>query len=50
MKNKKLTFGNFQLEAISRKELKTIKGGGDDPTIDPNNQNEPKKTGGNGNN
>ena len=47
MKNNKLTFEKFQLEAISRKELKTIKGG-DDP-IDPNNQNEPKKTGGNGN-
>ncbi|MDY0989279.1 hypothetical protein BSF41_23880 [Flavobacterium sp. ACN2] len=48
MKNSKLTFENFQLETISRKELKTIKGG-DDPVIDPNNQNEPKKTGGNGN-
>ncbi|MFC4475665.1 rSAM-modified peptide [Flavobacterium chungangensis] len=47
MKNNKLTFENFQLETISRKEQKTIKGGGDDPTIDPN---EPKKTGGNGNN
>ncbi|MFC4475664.1 rSAM-modified peptide [Flavobacterium chungangensis] len=47
MKDSKLTFKNFQLEAISKKGLKTIKGG-DDP-IDPNNQNEPKKTGGNGN-
>jgi len=44
MKNSKLTFEDFQLETISRKEQKTIKGG-DDP-IDPN---EPKKTGGNGN-
>ena len=45
MKNSKLTFEDFQLETISRKEQKTIKGG-DDPIIDPN---EPKKTGGNGN-
>ncbi|UPZ17024.1 rSAM-modified peptide [Flavobacterium humidisoli] len=48
MKSSKLTFGNFQLEAISRKEQKTIKGG-DAPVIDPTDPNEPKKTGGNGN-
>ncbi|MDP5198658.1 rSAM-modified peptide [Flavobacterium sp. DG2-3] len=46
MKNNKLTFKDFQLETISRKEQKTIKGGEDDP-IDPN---DPKKNnGGNGN-
>ena len=46
MKNSKLTFKDFQLDTISNKEQKTIKGG-DDP-IDPN---EPKKGGGgNGNN
>ncbi|MBJ2123284.1 rSAM-modified peptide [Flavobacterium sp. IB48] len=48
MKNTKLTFSDFQLDTISRKEQKTIKGGGVDDPIDPN---EPKKGGGgNGNN
>ncbi|MBO9583238.1 MAG: rSAM-modified peptide [Flavobacterium sp.] len=39
MKNNKLTFEDFQLDTISRKEQKTIKGGSfEDPTdsTDPN--------------
>jgi len=48
MKNNTLTFADFQLETISRKQQKTIKGGDDPIVIDPN---EPKKNGGgNGNN
>jgi len=48
MKNSLLTFKDFQLETISRKEQKTIKGGNVEEPIDPN---EPKKNGGgNGNN
>jgi hypothetical protein len=45
MKNSKLTFADFKLDTISREEQKIIRGG----NIDPNDQNEPKKTGGNGN-
>ncbi|MBL0735978.1 rSAM-modified peptide [Flavobacterium sp. GN10] len=36
MKNNKLTFEDFQLETISRKEQKTIKGGEGEPLPDPN--------------
>lgn len=47
MKNSKFTLKDFQLETISRKEQKTIKGGDEVPPIDPN---DPKKMGGgNGN-
>lgn len=46
MKNNKFTFEDFELETISRKEQKTIKGGDEDPPIDPN---DPKKLGGSGN-
>ncbi len=46
MKNSKLTFKDFQLETISRKEQKTIKGGSVD---DPTDLNAPQKTNGSGN-
>ena len=46
MKNSELTLKDFQLETISRKELKTITGG-DEPPIDP--KNDPGKVGGGGN-
>ncbi len=36
MKNNKLTFEDFQLDTISRKEQKTIKGGSYEDTSDPN--------------
>jgi hypothetical protein len=44
MKTKIFTFKDFQTETISKKEQKTIIGGGDD--IDPN---DPRKNNGNGN-
>ncbi|GAA3725222.1 MULTISPECIES: rSAM-modified peptide [Flavobacterium] len=48
MKNSKFTFKDFQLDTISKKEQKTIKGGS---VPDPTDPNEPKKGGGgNGNN
>lgn len=45
MKNSKLTFSDFQIDKLSKEEQKIIRGG----NIDPNDQNYPKKTGGNGN-
>lgn len=45
MKNSKLTFADFQLDKISREEQKIIRGG----YKEPNDTNEPKKTGGKGN-
>ncbi|MDP5198659.1 TIGR04149 family rSAM-modified RiPP [Flavobacterium sp. DG2-3] len=46
MNNSKLTFNDFQLETISKKELKTVKGGQGEPV----DGNDPKKNdGGNGN-
>ncbi|MDQ6528327.1 rSAM-modified peptide [Flavobacterium sp. LHD-85] len=46
MKNSKLTFEDFLLDTISRKEQKTIKGGDEEPLPDPN----PGKATGGGNN
>ncbi|MCR4031911.1 MULTISPECIES: rSAM-modified peptide [Flavobacterium] len=46
MKNSALKFKDFQTETISKKEQKTIIGGGND--IDPNDPR--KNNGGNGNN
>ncbi|MFC4475662.1 hypothetical protein [Flavobacterium chungangensis] len=45
MKNSKLTFSDFQIDKLTKEEQKIIRGG----NIDPTDQNEPKKTGGNGN-
>lgn len=43
MKNSKFTFDDFQLDTISRKEQKAIKGGDQEPEVDPG------KTAGGGN-
>jgi len=36
MKNSKLTFEDFLLDTISKKEQKTIKGGDEEPLPEPN--------------
>jgi len=46
MKSSKLTFNDFQLDTISRKEQKTIKGG---DVQEPINPVDPGKVGGGGN-
>jgi natural product precursor len=35
MKNNKTTFGNFEIEKLSKKQQKTILGGGGDDPVDP---------------
>jgi len=35
MKNSKLTFDDFQLDTISKKEQKAIKGGSQESDVDP---------------
>jgi natural product precursor len=47
MKNSKLTFKDFQIDTISKKEQKTIKGGSYE---DPTDGNNPGKSAGGGNN
>ncbi|WP_433834763.1 rSAM-modified peptide [Flavobacterium anhuiense] len=46
MKNNTLTFEDFLLDTISKKEQKTIKGGDEEPFPDPS----PGKSAGGGNN
>lgn len=46
MKDNTLRLEDFQLDTISKKALKTIKGGDEEPPVDPN---DPKKVGGGGN-
>ncbi|MFC0777748.1 hypothetical protein [Flavobacterium sp. HJSW_4] len=43
MKDSKLTFNDFQLDTISKKDQKAIKGGSQEPDVDPG------KSGGGGN-
>lgn len=45
MKKSQLTFEDFQIDTISRKEQKTIKGG----SFDDTEGNDPNKTNGSGN-
>lgn len=49
MKNSKLTFKNFELEQISRKQQMIIRGGNPQTPPDPNEPVDPSKVGGAGN-